>query len=110
VIEEVFAIFEDLCALREFPEEGATRVVLITCKLDTEREGSRQDCGWEMTTTKGIDSPTVAQNLLRVARKFMIQCSMPGHRSDCIKISKFDWGDRKMGEALAVVSRDLGEE
>ena len=39
VIEEVFAIFEDLCALREFPEEGVTRFVLITCKLDTEREG-----------------------------------------------------------------------
>ena len=41
LIEEVFSIFEDLCALREFPEEGATKVVLITFKFHTEREGSR---------------------------------------------------------------------
>ena len=62
-----------------------------------------------MTTTKGVDSPTVAQNLLRITRKFVIQCSMPGRRSNGIKFAKFDWSDRKVRETLAVVSRDLSE-
>ena len=37
VIEEIFAMFEDLHALCKFPEESATRVVLIASKFDAER-------------------------------------------------------------------------
>ncbi len=37
VIEEIFAIFKDLHALCKFPEKGATKVVLIASKFDTER-------------------------------------------------------------------------
>ncbi len=36
VIEEIFAIFEDLRALCKFPEKGAAEVVLIACKFDSE--------------------------------------------------------------------------
>ena len=49
-----------------------------------------------MTTAKGVDSPTLAQNLLRVTRKLVIQCSMPGRGSNGIKFAKFDWSDRKV--------------
>jgi hypothetical protein len=37
VIEEIFAMVEDLCALCKFPEEGTARVVLIANKFHTER-------------------------------------------------------------------------
>jgi hypothetical protein len=36
VMEEIFAIFKDLCACCKFPEEGATKVILIACKFDAE--------------------------------------------------------------------------
>jgi hypothetical protein len=36
VMEEIFAIFEDLRACCKFPEEGATKVILIACKFDAE--------------------------------------------------------------------------
>ncbi len=39
VIEEIFAMFKDLSALCKIPEEGATKVVLITSKFDDEWEG-----------------------------------------------------------------------
>jgi hypothetical protein len=36
MMEEIFAIFEDLRACCEFSEEGATEFTLIPCKFDTE--------------------------------------------------------------------------
>jgi hypothetical protein len=36
MMEEIFAIFEDLRACCELSEEGATEVTLIPCKFDTE--------------------------------------------------------------------------
>ena len=39
VIEDIFAMFEDLSALCKLPEEGTTKVVLITSKFDAEWEG-----------------------------------------------------------------------
>ena len=62
-----------------------------------------------MTTAKGVDSPTVVQNLLRIAWKFVIQCSMPGRGSKGIKFTKFDLSDIKVQEALAVVGCNLSD-
>jgi hypothetical protein len=39
VMQEICAIFEDLRACGEFPEEGMTNVILIACKFDAEWEG-----------------------------------------------------------------------
>ena len=42
VVEHILAVLKDLRALSEFPEEGATKIVLIG-KFDLERKGARQD-------------------------------------------------------------------
>ncbi len=41
VMKEIVPMLEDLRALREFPEESATEVVLIAGKLHTEWKGAR---------------------------------------------------------------------
>ena len=73
VVEQILAVLEDLRALSEFPEEGATKIVLIASEFDLEREGARQDGGCEVAAAKGIDGPTETQNLLGVAQKFVIR-------------------------------------
>ncbi len=69
---EILPMLEDLRALNEFPEESATKVVLIAGKLHTEWKGACQYGGRKMTTAKGVDSPAKAQHLLRITRKFVI--------------------------------------
>ena len=73
VVEHILAVLEDLRALSEFPEEGVTKIVLIASEFDLEREGARQDGRCEVAAAKGIDGPTETQNLLGVARKFVIR-------------------------------------
>ena len=41
VMEHIFAVLEDLPAVKEFPEKCATAVVLIAGQLDMEWEGLR---------------------------------------------------------------------
>ena len=41
VMKEIVPMLEDLRALSEFPEESATKVVLIAGKLHTEWKGAR---------------------------------------------------------------------
>ena len=41
VMKEILPMLEDLRALSEFPEESATKVVLIAGKLHTEWKGAR---------------------------------------------------------------------
>ena len=71
-MEHIFAVLEDLPAVKEFPEKGTTAVVLIAGQLDLEWEGLRRDGGGEVTASKGIDSPTEAQDLLGITWKFVI--------------------------------------
>ena len=73
MVEHILAVLMDFSALSEFPELGATKVVLIASKFATERKGARRDGGGEMAATKGVDGPTEAQHLLCVARKFVIR-------------------------------------
>ena len=87
-------MFEELRALSEFPEESATKVVLIAGKLHTEWKGSRQDGGRKMTTTEGVDSPAKAQHLLPITQKFVIGRHMAVQWSDGTKLTKCDWVDR----------------
>ena len=72
VIEHILAVHEDLSALSEFPEWGATKVVLIASKFDTEWKGVGRDGGGEVAAAKGVDCPAKAQHLLCVTRKFVI--------------------------------------
>ena len=72
VMKEILPMLEDLRALSEFPEESVTKVVLIADKLHTEWKGACRYGGRKMTTAKGVDSPTKAQHLLRITRKFVI--------------------------------------
>jgi hypothetical protein len=71
-MKEILPVLEDLRALREFPEESTTEVVLIAGKLHTEWKGACRYGGRKMTTAKGVDSPAEVQHLLRITQKFMI--------------------------------------
>ena len=71
-MKEILPMLEDLRALSEFPEESATKVVLIAGKLHSEWKGVCRYGGRKMTTDKGVDSPAKAQHLLRITQKFVI--------------------------------------
>ncbi len=72
VMKEILPVLKDLRAHCEFPEESATKVVLIAGKLHTEWKGACRYGGRKMSTAKGVDSPAEAQHLLRITRKFMV--------------------------------------
>jgi len=72
-LRTIARVLEDLHALSELPEYGATEVVLIASEFDTEWKGARRDGGGEVAAAKGVDGPTEAQHLLCVARKFVIR-------------------------------------
>ena len=94
MVEHILAVLKDLRALSEFPEEGATEIVLIASKFDLEREGARRDGGCEVAAAKGIDGPTETQNLLGVARKFVIRRGVSIGWCDGIEFPEGNWVNR----------------
>ena len=87
VMEDILPMIKNLRSMCKFPEEGMTKIVLITSKFDAEREGSQQDSGGKVTTAKGVDSPTEAQHLLCITRKLVICQDMSVRWSDDAKLA-----------------------
>ena len=100
-MQHIFAVLEDLPAVSEFPEKSATAVVLIAGQLDLERKGMRRDGGGKVAASKGIDSPTEAQDLLGVTRKLMIYRCVSSGWCDGIEFSEGNRVNREMAEAVA---------